>query len=315
MSLHPIPESREAWLKLRGGYVGASEVAALFDQQPPYALGRFALWQVKAGRMPAPDVGNERTRWGLLLEEAIAAGAAQQEGWSVLPGVYATHESGIGATLDRRIEAPAVNDAGMSGPGVLELKNVDWLQHKRGWTDGEPPIHIALQLQAQLLCTGCSWGAVAALVGGNELRIYRYAARPKVQAEMARRAADFWDSIREGRVPNADGSESATKALATINADLEAEVADLLDDEEANAWAAEWLRQAAIRKAAQAKEDEAKNLLLQRVGRAARAVGDGWKLSLSDVAEKPPTVITAEHIGQTIPGRAGSRRATIREAA
>lgn len=309
----PIPASRDEWLAMRMRYVGASEVSALFDAQPDYALGRFALWQVKAGRMEPPAVDNARTRAGLALEDAIALLASEQEGWEVLPGFYATHGQ-LGATLDRVIARPGPNDVGMQGPGVLELKNVDWLQHRRGWTDGEPPLHILLQLQAQLLATGYSWGAVAALVGGNEIKIYRYASRPKLHADMAARVGAFWSSIEAGQVPNADPSDSAWRAMVATTPTLLPEPAELLDDDEANAWAKEWLRADAASKAEAKKRDEAKNLLIQRVGGHARAVGDGWKLTLSDVAEKPATPITAEMIGQTIPGRAASRRALIKEA-
>jgi hypothetical protein len=309
----PIPASRDEWLAMRMRYVGASEVAALFDAQPEYALGRYALWQVKAGRMEPPQVDNARTRAGLALEDAIALLASEQEGWRVEPGFYATHGQ-LGATLDRVIAEPGPNDTGMQGPGVLEMKNVDWLQHRRGWTDGEPPLHILLQLQAQLLATGFSWGAVAALVGGNEIKIYRYASRPKLHADMAARVASFWASIEAGQVPNADPSDSAWRAMVATTPSLLPEPVELLDDDEANAWAKEWLRADAASKAEGKKRDEAKNLLIQRVGGHARAVGDGWKLTLSDVAEKPATTITAEMIGQTIPGRAASRRTLIKEA-
>jgi hypothetical protein len=308
----PIPETREEWLAMRLRYIGASEVATLFDAQPAYALGLFALWHVKAGRMEPPAVDNPRTRAGLALEEAITALAAEQEGWTILPPFYATHGR-LGATLDRVIAAPGPNDAGMTGPGVLELKNVDWIQHKRGWVDGEPPLHILLQLQAQLLCTGYSWGAVAALVGGNDLRIYRYTARPKLHADMARRVAAFWSTVDAGQVPNADSTDSAWRALVATTPDLSPEPFDLHDDDEANALAATWLNADAEAKAATKRRDEAKHRLIQMIGGHARAQGNGWKLSLSDVAEKPPVTITAEHIGQTIPGRAASRRASIKE--
>lgn len=307
----PIPASRPEWLAMRMRYVGASEAAALFDAQPDYAPGRFMLWQIKAGRMEPPPVDNARTRAGLALEDAIALLAGEQEGWTIAPGFYAAHGR-LGATLDRVIVEPGPNDTDMEGPGCLELKNVDWIQHKRGWTDGEPPIHILLQLQAQLLATGYSWGAVAALVGGNDVHIYRYTARPKLHADMAARVAAFWASVDAGQAPNADASDSAWRALVATTPDLLPEPADLTDDDEANGWAKQWLHFAAIRKDAEKQEAEAKNLLIQRVGGFARAVGDGWKLTLSDVAERPAR--PAEP-GEIIPGRAASRRAILKEAA
>lgn len=307
----PIPTNRDQWLAMRLRYVGASEVSALFDAQPDYALGRFALWHVKAGRMEPPHVDNARTRAGLALEDAITLLAAEQEGWKVAPGFYAAHGQ-LGATLDRVITEPGPNDAGMTGPGCLELKNVDWIQHRRSWTDGEPPLHILLQLQAQLLATGFSWGAVAALVGGNEVKIYRYTARPALHADMAARVAAFWSSIEAGQVPNADPSDSAWRALVATTPALLPEAIDLTDDDEANSLALEWIRAANAVKAAEVERDTAKNLLMQRVGGHARAVGDGWKLSISDIPEKLPRLAEP---GEIIAGRAASRRAIMKEAA
>lgn len=309
----PIPADRAAWLALRQGYIGASEVAALFGAQPDYALGLLALWNVKAGRMEPPVVDNARTRAGLALEDAIALLASEAEGWDVRPGFYATHASGLGVTLDRVIAAPGANDAAMAGPGVLELKNVDWLQHKRVWVDGEPPLHILLQLQAQLLATGYSWGAVAALVGGNEVRVYRYTARPRIHADMAAKVAAFWRSVQAGEVPNADPSDSAWRAMAaTTPLEDRPEPLDLTDDEEADRLAQDWMREAARRKEAEKAEAAAKNRLTQRIGGHARAIGSGWAVTLSDV---PGTPDRPAEPGEIIKGRAGHRRAIIKEAA
>lgn len=53
----------------------------------------------------------------------------------------------------------------------------------------------------------------------------------------------------------------------------------------------------------------------RRCARAGRAQGDGWRLTISDVPETPDRTITADMVGQTIKGRAGSRRALIKEIA
>lgn len=317
-TLLPIPQEREEWHALRARHIGASEVSALFGCQPDYALGYFALWQVKAGRMPRPEVDNPRTRAGIALEDAISLMAAEQEGWTIQPGVYASHESGLGATLDRIITAPGRNDEGMTGPGVLEIKNVDWLIHRRSWVGGEPPLHITLQLQAQLLATGATWGAVAALVGGNQLEIYRFTARPALHAEMEKRAVAFWSSIKAGQIPNADESDSAWRALvATIAIDKrdEDQALDLSEDEEAERLARQWIEQDAAKKAAEKLADAAKHLLVQRIGAAARARGQGWRVSLIDVKGSEGTLVTPAMVGTFIGGKAGHRRASIKQVA
>jgi len=310
MSLCPIPASAAQWHALRARHVGASEAAILFGVAPDYMPGLYSLWHIKAGKVPPPQVNTPRTRWGLLLEDAIAAGAGDQEGWDVRPGQYASRE-GLGATLDRIIAAPGPRDAGCEGPGVLELKNSDWLQHARTWGD-EPPIHILLQLQAQLAATGYSWGAVAVLVGGNDLRIFRYAARPKVQADILRRVRAFWASIEEGRPPQPDGNDDTFRVLRVLDPEVVDEELDLTTDNAAPVLCAEYLAAAAEAKAAEARRKEAMAGLLAKLGGHRWAKVPGFKLSQAVTEAKPDRVAKP---GEIIKGRAESRRLTIKEIA
>ncbi|MBX9697891.1 MAG: YqaJ viral recombinase family protein [Acetobacteraceae bacterium] len=313
MTMLPIPTDPEAWHALRAQHVGASEVAALFNAQPDYAPGLYALWHQKAGIVPREPVDNPRVAWGLRLEDAIAAGAAERGGWDVRPGLYASRD-GLGATLDRIIAAPGAEerDAGLAGPGVLELKNADWLYHKRAWGD-EPPLFILLQLQAQLLATGYGWGAVAVLVGGNDLRIYRYRPRPKVQAEIARRVAAFWDSIRRGKKPDPDGSGSAFRTIQALHPEVQDEPAELDDDNEAPILAAEVLALAKQRKEIERQEAECKARLLAKLGDHRWGKVRGFRISQAITPAKEPVQITADMIGNTLPGRAESRRLIVTE--
>jgi hypothetical protein len=120
MTLHPIPPDRATWLALRDKRIGASEVAALYDLQPDYAPGIYALWMHKAGRAPLPEVTGERVEWGLRNEAAIAAGASIMGGWILSPGLYASHDAGLGATLDRIAEAPDTEPLDLCGDNEAE---------------------------------------------------------------------------------------------------------------------------------------------------------------------------------------------------
>jgi putative phage-type endonuclease len=311
VALLAIPTDRAEWLALRRKHVGASEVAVLFGAAPDYLPGPYALWQIKAGFVEPEDVDNERTRAGLKLEDAIAEMAAEKEGWTIEPGVYGSVH-GLGATLDRRIAAPGPSDPACSGPGVLEIKNVDWLVHRRSWGD-EPPMHILLQLQAQLAATGYTWGAVAALIGGNHVEVYRYQPRPKLLAEIIRRVRHFWATIEQGTPPAPDGSDATYRALMQLNSAVEEEPADLDTNEEAQRAASAYIAAAAAEKAAEKVRKEARNVLIHALGNHRWGMGGGYQISQAVTDENPGTVITADMVGNRIGARSASRRLSIKE--
>lgn len=307
MTILPIPPDRAEWLALRARRIGASEVAALWDVQAPYALSRWALWHVKAGLAPPPEVAGTRPAWGIRLEQVIAEAAAEQEGWSIRKGRYAVCDDcdHLGATLD--FEA---HDGTEFGPGVLETKNADWMIHKRQWVDGEPPIHILLQLQAQLACTGYAWGAVAALVGGNDLHVYSYAAKPKLIADMKARAIAFYRSIDGGRPPPVDGSDGATDVLRSLYPEV---IDDSVDMRESNEWpeaCADFIKAQAAKKEATGAYDLAKNRVELLLAGSKRGWGGGFSAS---VAVTPAKAERAPKPGEMISGRAESRRLTVKE--
>ena len=186
----PFVQDSPEWHALRLAHVGASEVAALFQCQPDYALDAWSLWQVKAGRAPYPALNSPRARWGLKLEEVIAEACAEEQGWEIRKGGYAKDPTcpRLGASLDSVI----LSDPDEDGPGLLECKNVDWLQHRRKWENGEPPLHILLQLQHQIAASGYMWGAIGALVGGNQPLVYRGARRKRRRSCFATASRKRW---------------------------------------------------------------------------------------------------------------------------
>lgn len=309
MSHTTVVHDSQEWHALRSRHVGGSEVAALFGVQPDYALSKYALWHVKKGTVPPPHIDNPRTRWGLRLEQAIAEAASEQEGWDIKKGGYVSDDTtpGLGCTLDYVV----LFDPTENGHGALELKNTDWLAHRRTWTDGEPPAHVLLQLQHQLASTGYSWGAVACLVGGNDLRLYRYKARPKLIAEIRQRVRDFWASIDAGREPPVDGSDSASAVLRALYATVDDETVDLTDDNELPEICAGYLAAADKRLVAEKEEAEYKNRLIAKVQSHRSVMVQGYTIRVSVTPEKPDR--PAEP-GEIIRGRKESRRYTVKEA-
>lgn len=314
MSVTTFVHDSAEWHDMRARHVGSSEVSALFDlpsdDTPNYLKSRFALWHIKAGNAPPLFVENPRIKWGIRLEAVIAEAAAEEFRWSVQKGGYFTDTKceGLGASLDFMIDY----DPAEKGPGVLEIKNVDWLVHKKTW-ETEPPIHILLQLQHQLAATGFSWGAVCCLIGGNDLRVYRYKARPLLIEDLRHRVREFWKSIDDNKEPPVDGSSSATEVLQAL---YPAIIDDAIDMRENNefAEAAHGLYMAAeARKAANIDYDLKKNRVAKLLDGHKRAWGNGWSVNTAITAENHGTPITEADVGKIVGKRKESRSYTAKE--
>jgi putative phage-type endonuclease len=197
-------EGTDHWHELRRQHVGASEVGALFGVHPQ--LTRWELHHIKAGTLDAPDLSdNDRVLWGQIVEPAIAAGVERLHGWSLQNvRVYHSDDAGLGATLDyRRIKAGDKN-------GPVDMKNVDRLV-RRDWEGDEPPIHLLLQVQAQMALTGAKWGALACLIGGNELEIHEYDRHQPTIDKIKREVTAFWQEVRNGTPPTPDFQRDAAR--------------------------------------------------------------------------------------------------------
>ena len=298
------------WHSARAQVVGGSEIAALYGVQQPYQMGLYALWYVKAGLIEPPPVEGERIDWGNDLESAIATVAARREGWTISPGgqVQDAHCPGLGCTLDFVIE-----NTGPEGNGALEIKNVDGMVFKNKWENGEPPLHILLQLQHQLAATGYSWGVVCSLVNGNKLELYRYDARPKLIADIRTRVTAFWKSIRENKPPAIDGSDSAFYALRELTPELVDDAICLDGDNRFSEACAELAEVQERKKVAETREKELKAEIELKLGEHKRGWGSGWAANFIVNGGSEGTLITPEMVGTYMGGRKGHRYIKIKE--
>lgn len=225
-------ESDDHWHDLRNSHIGGSDVAGLFyeveipaerhgdpptmtiqsitDPLPPgarpmaclspYKTG-YRLWLEKAGKLKPDFVDNERVDAGKFLEEGLAKWAVSKWPEAPLRKVrrYMTHPQiqGWGATLDYET---------VTGLRPVEFKNVDALIFKDQWgtpDDGvnTPPIHIMLQLQAQLGVSGKDEGDVIVCVGGNELKRATFKLHDETQIKIGKAIAEFWVSVALNKPP------------------------------------------------------------------------------------------------------------------
>ncbi len=211
----------------------------------------------------------------------------------------------MGASLDFIIDAPGPAEIalGFTGPGNLQTKNSDWLEHKRSWTNSQPPLSIQLQNMHETACAGFTWGVIACLVGNNEIEVYRYAARPRLADEIRRRVTGFWTQVAAGKPPLVDGSNSTADALAELYPTLPPELPiDLSGDNELPEICVGLLCASADRKGAEANERNWKNRLAEKMGGHRRAVTNGYAINGVYTPENPGrTAEPDEIIGKKAP--------------
>lgn len=299
------PESEAGWHALRAVDLTSTDAAALFGLSP-YKTP-FELWHEKKAGAPVEIDQNDRMLWGSRLQDAIAAGIADDQGLVIRPMREYVRLQGqrVGSSFDFEIEgvlprSPFARHFEQHGPGILEIKNVDWLAFRNGWVvdDGfiEAPPHIEIQTQHQQLVAGREWSIIGALVGGNRYELLHRGADHDVHAGILAKAAEFWRSIDTNTPPPPVMPDDAD---AVIRMHGFAEPGKLYDakarnDTEIAGMLADYVRLG--REASDIEEIRKvrKAELLQRIGDAEKVLVDGYSVTAGMVA---PTTVSYERAG------------------
>jgi putative phage-type endonuclease len=296
-------ESRDEWLKLRHKYVSSTEQAALHGLSP--YITAFELYHDKKKSEPTEFEQSERMQWGQRQEESVARGIAEDYGVKVrkLNNYVSKDGTGMGASFDYEIvgtkdgdEPPAGNmlrdmyDA--YGPGILEIKTVDWLIYKRQWkaddeeSPAEAPPHIEIQVQAQLHVIERKWAAIGVLVGGNSLNLLVREYDPDVGAAMELKTKQFWKDIAAGKTPAPTLPQDADLIAHLYSFGDPAKVLDAQGNAEILSLLKEYADAQLLEKGAENRKQTAKAKLLMLIGDASRVIADeGYKMSAGTVAE------------------------------
>lgn len=227
------PKSREAWLDLRKGGIGSSEVGTILGLNPyetPYQL-----WRKKKG-LDAPTPENFAMRAGHYLEDAVSLFYQDETGNEII-------KSSAGDWLIVNNERPFLRVSpdrtcwkrGMArkhdNKGIVECKTT------QKEIDGDSlPQHWFCQLQYQLGVAELNWGAIAWLTAGREFGYRDLTFDKDFYDWMIEEVTRFWvDCIQGNQEPLAINVEDvilksprhiAGKTL-TANDDIIAELAEL----------------------------------------------------------------------------------------
>lgn len=280
------------WLAHRAKDVTSTETSALFAASP-YCTN-YELYHRKTGALPIDDfVENTRMKWGTRLESAIAYGVAEDLGLVVEPfKTYARiPEIRLGSSFDFKIVGLVDSFSGdeaardmfrQHGPGIMEIKNVDGLQFKRGWTTEEShveaPPHIEFQVQTQLEVSGLEWSVIAPLVGGNTPVPFLRVRDHEVGAAIRLKVAEFWTFVTSGTPPAPDFTKDGS-TIARLHLDNDGSSIDLSDNAHLAALCLAYKAAAADAKSADERKSAAKAEILTIVQAAKSIAADGFKIS------------------------------------
>lgn len=274
------PTSREHWLELRAQDITSTEISALYGVSPYQTA--FELGHRKLNKEIVSIEANERMKWGTRLQDAIAAGVAEDQGWSV-------------RKMDEYIRNPLLRigssfDFGIGEDGLLEIKNVDGLAFRDGWTadedtgELEAPLHIELQVQHQLAVSGRKFAFICALVGGNKIHLIQRDRNESVIEDIKIKAAEFWKGIDVGVVPAPDFTRDADTIAKIYNQAEKGKFIDARRDIDLALLVQEYKKFAAEEKSAKESKDAMKAQILMKVGDAEKVIGEGYSVTLGTVA-------------------------------
>lgn len=201
------------WLAARRHGLGASEAAAALGLSP--FLSPLDVWADKVG-LGEPKEELERLRWGRRLQASIAQGYAEETGRTVLdPGPFVLYRSRQRPWLAATPDAVVVAKTDHATAGILEVKNVSAWTRKE-W-EAEAPVIYQIQGQLQMVVSGYAWGAIAALLGGQELRHQDLDANADAQTYLVDQLEIFWTRyVVAGTPPPVDGRERTTDILRAL---------------------------------------------------------------------------------------------------
>lgn len=273
--------SREDWLKLRTKDITSTEIAALFSLSP--YLTPFELWHRKKAGDVMEFTPNERMKWGTRLQDAIAAGLAEDRGWKVQKREQYERipEKRLGASYDFTIVE------GAEGTGLLEIKNVDPQVIRNEWIvdgdDVEAPPHIEMQVQHQLLVSGLPYAYIGALVGGNRGVLIRREPASKILESIIERTEEFWRSVDANEPPKPDFTKDAEFLRSLYQSVNPGKIADLAEDNEFTILAKEYTAAVALEKETEGRKKAIQAQILAKIGDAERAKGNGFNVSAGTV--------------------------------
>lgn len=278
-------QTEDEWLEARKHDVTATDVSAMLGLSK--FKSRFALYhEKKSGIIANEFVENERTKWGKRLQNVIAQGVCEDNGWQGedLGLFYIRDEdTRLACSLDVLVDCPD------RGKGLMEVKNVGNDSFSASWTDEEAPVYYETQLMHELHMANKAgmdirWGVLVALVGGNNPKLYFRDYDPEIGAMFDAEAIKFWEAVASGDEPKPDYLVDG-KLLAKIRgAVIEKNAIDISTNNRVYELISIYDEGSALEKQGKELKDGAKQEMLDIIGTADKALFNGGSITAGMVS-------------------------------
>lgn len=229
---HGATLTHDDWLAARRTGIGGSDAPVVCGVSP--WKSPLTLWSEKRGLIGSDGRSSEAAEWGHILEPVILDQYARRTGrgvrhWPQTVSLASRERAWQRCTPDA-LQVERENGPGddeRAGPGIVQVKTVG-LRGADRWEDG-PPLEHQVQCQHELAVTGCRWGTIAVLVGGQELRYWDFAWNQTFVDWLVSVEADFWALVKGGEQPQLDGSPSTAETLKKLHPEDNGQTVELPD--------------------------------------------------------------------------------------
>lgn len=274
---------RDEWLKHRRLTIGASDVPTIIGVNPYKSA--YTLWAEKTGRIEQTE-STIAARMGLALEDFIEELYEEQTFRTLYGGGLCVHNHPerrwLTCTPDRY-----TRDEEYKIDRVVELKTIGE-NAARKLIDGQPPIAYQVQLQIQMEILGCDVGDLACLIGNRDFQIFEFQRHDKLIQGVIAKCERFYQHMVNDTPPPLDGSESTLQTIKALHPDDNGETVELSEDAIVAAQILERIK--ADKKRLDAEENAARVIILNAIGDATFANGQGVSVSYKTIEGKPYTV-------------------------
>jgi putative phage-type endonuclease len=261
-------------LVIRRTGLGSSDISAVAGVNP--FCTKYDVYCDKRGLRTDADeaeVANALpVRVGNLVETLIGDLYQEETGAILHQGTTTVHPDipWVIATPDRFTDADR----------LVEIKWVGW-RMAHAWTkeDDGIPAYVRAQIEWQMFATGAVECDVAALIAGEDFRIYRLQRNPSIVRHLLELGGAFWvDHVVAGVAPPVDDSESARDMLERMYRQTRPALLSATPAQNEMALATIAAKEA--RKEAERIERLTENRLVESMGDAEGIVGDFGKATL-----------------------------------